>query len=222
MLGMTRRKWLAASTVIFPAAGALMGRESRAHSSETPTEKHVSTFSPPLSGRDVMRERFFPNVALTTHQGNEVRFYDDLIKDKAVVVNMMYTSCDDACPLITANLARVQELLTDRMGRDLFFYSITVEPKQDTPEKLSDYAKAYGIGPGWLFLTGQPDNVELLRQKLGYVDPNPEVDKDKSLHSGMLRYGNEPSSLWASCQGGAKPEWIAETISWVLPKATKT
>src|SRR5216683_4609329 len=85
----------------------------------------------------------------------------------------------------------------------------------DLPEKLSDYAKAYGIGPGWLFLTGQPDNVELLRQKLGYVDPNPEVDKDKSLHSGMLRYGNEPSSLWASCQGGAKPEWIAETISWV-------
>ncbi len=218
MLGMTRRKWLAASAVIFPAAGALVAGESRSHSGEA----HVPKFSPPLSGRDVMRERFFPNVGLTTHQGKEVRFYDDLIKDKAVVLGFMYASCGDSCPLVTANLARVQELLADRVGRDLFFYSITVEPEEDTPQKLKVYAETFQVGPGWLFLTGKPDDIELLRQKLGYVDPNPEIDKDKSLHSGMLRYGNEPMSLWASCQGGAKPEWIAESISWVLPKVTKT
>ena len=70
-------------------------------------------------------------------------------------------------------------------------------------------------GPGWLFLIGKPEHVELLRRSLGFVDPNPEVDKDKTRHSGMLRYGNEALSLWASCQGSAHASWIAESISWV-------
>ena len=70
-------------------------------------------------------------------------------------------------------------------------------------------------GPGWLFLIGKPEDVELLRRSLGFVDPNPEVDKDKSRHSGMLRYGNEPLALWASCQGSAHASWIEESISWV-------
>ncbi len=203
---MSRRGWLAASA-IFPAAGALIALRSKAE------------FSAPVSGREVLRERYFPNVLLTTHEGKQVRFYDDLIEGKAVVINVMFASCNDACPLITANLTRVQELLGDRVGRDLFIYSITIDPEHDTPEILNHYAKSYGVGPGWLFLTGKPDDIELLRQKLGYVDPNPELDQDKRLHSGMLRYGNEPLSQWASCQGGANPEWIAESISWVLPKA---
>jgi protein SCO1/2 len=203
---MTRRGWLAASAIL-PAAGALIALRSKAE------------FSAPVSGREVMRERYFPNVVLTTHEGKAVRFYDDLIKDKAVIINMMFAACNDACPLVTANLVRVQELLGERVGRDLFMYSITVDPEHDTPANLNDYAKSYGVGPGWLFLTGKPDDIELLREKLGYVDPNPEIDADKSQHSGMLRYGNEPLSLWSSCQGGANPEWIAESISWVLPKA---
>jgi protein SCO1/2 len=206
---MTRRGWLAASAIL-PAAGALIALRSKAE------------FSAPVSGREVMRERYFPNVVLTTHEGKQVRFYDDLIKDKAVVINVMFASCNDACPLITANLTRVQELLADRMARDLFFYSITIDPEHDTPEILDLYAKSYGVGPGWLFLTGRPDDIEQLRQKLGYVDPNPELDEDKRLHSGMLRYGSEPLSQWASCQGGANPEWIAESISWVLPKANRS
>jgi protein SCO1/2 len=173
MAVMTRRGWLAASAIL-PAAGALTALRSKAE------------FSAPVSGRDVMRERYFPNVVLTTHEGKAVRFYDDLIKDKAVVINMMFAAC--------------------------------VDPEHDTPANLNDYAKSYGVGPGWLFLTGKPDDIELLREKLGYVDPDPVVDGDKTRHSGMLRYGNEPLSLWASCQGGASPEWIAESISWVLPK----
>jgi len=86
------------------------------------------------------------------------------------------------------------------------------------PAKLKAYAEMHGTGPGWLFLTGNPQDVELLRRKLGWVDLNPEVDKDKSRHSGMIRFGNEPLAQWAACQGQASPEWMAEEISFVIPR----
>ena len=203
MLRTTRRNWLAISGLA-SAAGALSGGTAG------PISKDAQA-----SARDAIRNRYFPNVVLTTHEGKKVRFYDDLIKDKIVVINLMYARCEGACPLITSNLAKVQKLLGERVGRDIFMYSITVNPEQDTRKALKDYARMHGVGPGWLFLTGRPNDIELLRRRLGFVDPNPEVDKDKSRHSGMVRYGNEPRTLWASFQGQAKPEWIVESISWV-------
>src|SRR5262249_39406059 len=97
---------------------------------------------------------YFPNVELVTHEGKRVRFFDDLLKDKTVVLNFIYTSCPDACPLETAKLAEVQAILGDRVGVDTFFYSISIDPQHDTPEVLADYAKRFRAGPGWLFLTG--------------------------------------------------------------------
>ncbi len=79
---------------------------------------------------------YFPNVPLVTHEGKSVRFFDDLIKDKVVLINFVYTSCEDSCPLETARLAVVQRILGDRVGRDVFMYSITVDPETDTPEVL--------------------------------------------------------------------------------------
>src|SRR6185503_18987787 len=63
------------------------------------------------STRDRIRARHFPNLLLTTHDGKKVRFYDDLLKDKIVVINFMYVKCERVCPGITANLAKLQKLL---------------------------------------------------------------------------------------------------------------
>ena len=71
---------------------------------------------------------YFPNVPLTNHEGKQVRFFDDLIKDKVVVINFIYTTCPDSCPLETARLVEVQRILGDRVGRDVFMYSITIDP----------------------------------------------------------------------------------------------
>src|SRR5919202_1078553 len=89
---------------------------------------------------------YFPNVPLVTQDGNVVRFYDDLLKGKSVVINVIYTRCRDRCPLETAKLAQVQRLLGDRMGRDIFFYSITIDPDHDTPAVVSEYAEKYHAG----------------------------------------------------------------------------
>lgn len=167
------------------------------------------------SSREKIRARYFPNVVLTTHEGKKVRFYDDLIKDKIVMINMMYAECDGICTGVTANLARVQKALGKRVGRDIFMYSITLKPEHDSPKALKEYAKMHGVKPGWFFLTGDPKDIELLRRKLGFTNPDPKLDADTSQHVGMVRYGNEPLQQWAASPGMAEASWIAESVLFV-------
>ncbi len=161
------------------------------------------------------RRRRFLNVALTTHEGKTVRFYDDLIKDKTVLMNFFYTNCagESLCPMATANLARVQKLLGKRVGKDIFMYSITLDPEHDAPAVLKRYARGFGAGPGWLFLTGEKSDIEMLRRSLGDVDLDPAKDREKSTHTGMLRYGIEPLERWAACASLTRPEWIVKNVA---------
>jgi protein SCO1/2 len=168
-----------------------------------------------ISSRERTRQRYFPNLALTTHEGRKVKFYDDLVKDKIVIFNMMYAKCEGVCMPITRNLLRVQKLLGNRVGKDIFMYSFTLKPQEDTIHALQHYAHMHHVQPGWLFLTGSVADMETVRQKLGIVDPDPEVDKDKSNHIGVIKYGNEPLERWGGCPGLTSPEWIVETLSWV-------
>lgn len=171
--------------------------------------------SPDEASRRELQETFLPNVELTTHEGKKVRFYDDLVKGKIVVINFMYADCTGICPGITANLMNVQKLLADRIGRDIFMYSITLRPEKDKPKELAHYVEMHGIKPGWTFLTGRPHDIEKLRRSLGFYDNNPELDKDRTNHIGMIRYGNETRQWWAMCPGQAKPAWIARSILWM-------
>ena len=116
---------------------------------------------------------YFPNVPLVTQDGTTVHLYDDLLKGKSVAINVIYTSCKDECPLETARLAQLQRLLGERMGKDIFFYSITIDPKRDKPEVLKAYAEKYGVGPGWLFLTGKEEDIRLATKKLAMVSSLP-------------------------------------------------
>src|SRR4029077_12356074 len=104
---------------------------------------------------------YFPNITLITQDGTKVRFYDDLLKGKSAAINIMYTSCKDECPLETARLVQLQRLLGDRMGKDIFFYSISIDPDHDTPEVLKAYAEKFGVGPGWTFLTGKAEDIRI-------------------------------------------------------------
>lgn len=203
MVAITRRIWLA-TLGLAPVAGALAA-ETEARKDKQYTLQNI----PP---RELMRRRHFPNVDLVTHEGKKVRFYDDLIKDKKVVINFVYANCENICPPVTANLVRVQKLLRDRVGRDIFIYSITLKPKEDTPRALKKYAEMHGVGPGWFFLTGKPDDIESLRRALGFVYSDPAEDADKSNHIGMLRFGNEPYVRWAACPAQAHADWIAASI----------
>jgi protein SCO1/2 len=219
---MISRRNLFTGMAALPLAGALVANADARKLAGAPMARSNRRFAPPLSGRDKLRDRYFPNVELTTSEGVKVRFYDDLLKDKIVVINLMYAKCDGICPTTTANLKQVRGLLRDQVDHEIFIYSLSLKPEQDSPAALKEYARMHGIkDPRWLFLTGRPDDVDLLRHKIGFADPNPEVDRDKSRHSGMLRYGNEPLAIWGTCQGSAEPEWIAQEIGFAVPRQFK-
>jgi len=156
---------------------------------------------------------YFSNLTLTTHEGRKVRFYDDLIRNKLVAFNMMYVRCEDTCPLTTANLVRVQKLLGERVGRDVFMYSLTLQPHVDKPADLRKYVEAMGVQTGWLFLTGAPEDMLRVRKRLGFTDPNPKVDRRLSSHTGMLRIGNDTYDRWGMAPAMTTPEQIVSTIN---------
>jgi protein SCO1/2 len=213
----TRRTWLAASGATL-LAGGLAARASAVETESSNDDGKWAKASP----REAIRDRYFPNVELTTHEGKKVKFYDDLIKDKIVVINFMYATCEGVCPRITSNLLQVQKILGDRVGRDIFLYSITLKPQQDTPAVLNQHVKMHGIKPGWLFLTGTPADVELLRQRLGFTDPDPVRDRDTTNHIGNIRYGNEQLMVWGGAPGLSKPSAIAHSVLWAdWPKEEK-
>ncbi len=170
----------------------------------------------PSSPRDRIRKRYLPNVELRTQDNEPVRFYDDLVKDKIVTINFFYAKCDEICPVVTANLARVQKLLGDHVGRDVFMTSISLRPEQDTPEQLKKFSAMHHAGPGWKFVTGAKADIELLRRSLGFTNPDPRLDQEITQHIGNVRYGNEPLMLWAACPGLASPEWITESVKWMI------
>jgi protein SCO1/2 len=163
---------------------------------------------------------WFTNVEVTTHDGRTLRFYDDLLKGKIILVNFFFTECDAVCPLMTQNLAYVQDLLANRVGRDIFMYSISLQPEHDTPERLAAYAKSYGVGPGWLLLTGKPDDIELLRHRLGFVDSDPAQDADLEQHLGTVRIANEPLHRWIMSPALLNPAAIVRAVKRVIPEST--
>jgi protein SCO1/2 len=167
---------------------------------------------------DAIRQQHLPNTRLTTHEGKSVRFYDDLVKGKVVAINFMFTNCRIACPVTTPKLVEVQKALGERSGRDITFLSITLDPEHDTSKVLQAYARAYGVGPGWYFLTGKQNDIEQLRRKLGVYDLNPIVDADRTQHAGILVLGNEPRGRWKAVPTLAKPVRIRQAIErTILP-----
>ncbi|MDQ1707404.1 MAG: hypothetical protein QOJ88_615 [Pyrinomonadaceae bacterium] len=209
MSNVSRRKMLAALAVTPIAAGVV------ARTAGTEAAVINSWVAPEDKSREKTREHYFPNFELTTHEGRKVKFYDDLIKDKIVVINFMYANCEGICPAITMNLKQVQKLLGPRVGRDIFMYSITLKPDEDTPSKLRHYVQMHHLKPGWTFLTGKPEEIGILRRKLGFYTSNTEQDLNVTNHIGMVRYGNEARQWWAMCPGKANPPWIVESILWM-------
>jgi len=155
----------------------------------------------------------FPNIELTTQDGRKVHFYDDLIKGKIVAVDFIYTTCGYACPLETARMVQVQQKLGDRVGKDIFFYSISIDPEHDTPRVLKDYMKKFHVGPGWTFLTGSKQQIDLLQKRLGvYTDPRINADG----HLPHLLIGNDETNQWMRANALDNPSFQARMIGEFL------
>lgn len=166
-------------------------------------------------GGSVWGADYFPNIPLVTHEGERVRFFDDLIRDKVVAINFMYTSCPDTCPVETARMLQVARLLGDRLGKDVFFYSITIEPEHDTQEVLEAFAASWRIPDGWTFLTGDRDDIVRLRQKLGMRIDDVRTG-DLAEHTINLLIGNQRTGRWMKRSPFENAHFLASQIgTWL-------
>jgi len=173
----------------------------------------------------------FPKITLKTQDGKEVEFYNDLVKDKVVIINFMYTECNGLCEQATKKLAQVQKALGERLGREVFIYSITLDPEHDTPEVLKKYAEAHGAKPGWTFLTADARDVAKLRDSLGLAERTPassaqlglpiadsDAEAGQRKHTGMIAIGYFGD--WHNTPIGSSREQILQVIGRMKPPSS--
>ena len=155
-------------------------------------------------------ERYFSDVELLDQDGHTLRFYSDVLKNKVVIINTFFTTCTNICPPMNRNFEKIQEALGDRLGKDAFLVSISVDPETDTPTRLKDYSQRFHARPGWLFLTGKKENVNWALYKLGqYVETRDD-------HTNIFIIGNEPKGLWKKAFGLAKSEELIRIVEDVI------
>jgi protein SCO1/2 len=192
------KKIIAAALLVALCLSAAAAQQQQPSQPADPHAGHAAHNKP--ADEPTAQQKWFTDVELLDQDGRKVRFYSDVLKGKTVVVNAFFTTCTSVCPPMNHNMAKVQEALGDRVGRDVFFVSISVDPETDTPTRLKEYARRYNARTGWTFLTGRKENVDWALYKLGqYVE-------QKDGHKTVFIIGNEATGLWKKAFGLAKTD----------------
>jgi protein SCO1/2 len=164
----------------------------------------------PAADQPSPAHKYFTDVELVDQNGAKVRFYSDLLRDKVVIINSFFATCQGSCLPMNRNLERLQDALGDRVGKDVYIISISVDPTVDTPASLKEYARKLHARSGWYFLTGEKQNVGTALTKLGqFVD-------DKQNHLNIVIIGNERTGLWKKAFALARPEELLKVVESVL------
>lgn len=195
--------------LINDAAGKDASTVSTGATNETAAEETKNSMAEAAS-------KYFPNLVLLTQDNKPVRFYDDLLKGKIVLINFLFTNCKGVCSPMTANLVKVQKYLGERVGREVVMISLSVDPLTDTPAVLKKYADSFKAQPGWYFLTGDKKNVDWVLYKLGgYVETREQ-------HSGVLIIGNEATGEWMKVHAMSNPTDIANAVTKLAATTKET
>ncbi|MEN3329457.1 MAG: hypothetical protein V7638_4264 [Acidobacteriota bacterium] len=189
-------------TLVLLIAGSVQAQEPTAPQQPAPPQTQEKP-------QENNAQRYFTDTVLINQNGERMRFYTDLMKDKTVVIDTFFATCQASCLPMNRNLAQIQEALGDRLGKDVNILSISVDPGVDTPTLLKAYAKKLNAKPGWYFLTGDKESIEFILKKLGqFVD-------DKNDHLNIFLIGNDRTGLWKKAFGLAKSEELMKVVESV-------
>lgn len=170
-------------------------------------QKPVSTDIASVNRKAPDARAYFTDLELQDQNGRSVKFYSDVLAGKVVMINFVFTSCKDACPLITQAIVAVKNQIPEIFGKPVHFVSISVDPATDTPERLREFAeKNHANVPGWTFLTGSPDNITHILKKLG------QFSEEREAHSTLLIAGNVPAKRWSKIRPEAPASAVAERL----------
>lgn len=166
--------------------------------------------APQTPNADSPAQKYFTDVVLINQNGEKMRFYNDLLRGKVVIINSFFATCTGSCLPLTRNLEKLQQGLGVRLGKEVNIISISVDPEVDTPASLKAYAKKLNARPGWYFLTGPKESVDFALKKIGqFVD-------DKQAHLNIFIIGNERTGLWKKAFGLANSEELMKVVDSVL------
>ncbi|MDQ3804752.1 MAG: SCO family protein [Acidobacteriota bacterium] len=196
--------------LLLSVAPAASGRQHSHAQHGTPRQgspPHASERS--AAERREAARKFLPDVELRDQDGRRVRFYSDLVKNRLVVINFVYTACTSMCPLQAQTFSRLQTHLGGRVGKDVFLISISADPHNDTPRRLKEWGTKFEVGPGWTLLTGEEATIkELLAALKGDTSA-------RGMHTPVIQIYNDARGMWARAYGLAPPDELTQLIEAV-------
>ncbi len=205
------------TTVIASAlllAAGLSPTNAHDGSAHQPGLQVPATAVAPATAEEERARKYFTDLPVVTQHGQELRFFTDVLKDRVVLVSLFYTNCTGMCPVTNNKLAEVQEILGDDVGKDVFIVSITLDPQNDTPDVLKDYAAKFQAGDGWLFLTGDEQDLKTITYRLGQTNSQIET------HVPYIMLGNVKIARWAKILPNVPPAAIVERTRLMAAHST--
>jgi cytochrome oxidase Cu insertion factor (SCO1/SenC/PrrC family) len=188
---------------------------------QTPSKATAAgSLTAPAPGRTIEIDDtriLLPDVEVLTHEGKKVRFYSDLVKDKVVLFSFFFTSCTYVCIKQGDNLSKVQARLGDRLGKDVFLISISMDPKADTPQKLKGWGHAFGAGPGWTLVSSNTPEMNRMLKAFTGNSPGPQ-----DTHSSLVFIGNDRTGQWKTVDGMRDPASLTTLIEQMAGDSTAT
>jgi protein SCO1/2 len=182
-----------------------------AHAHDLSHQQHPTATATQEAGPEMALGRLvIPDVALVNQHGERVHFYRDLVKGRVVAINFIFTTCSTVCPVLGVQFSTLQELMGDRVGRDVTLISLSVDPVVDTPQRLKAWSERFDGGPGWTLLTGPKREVEALLKALHVFTP------DKQAHTPTILIGNDATGTWRRTYGLVESAALADMLSEVI------
>lgn len=191
------------SLLLAPIACALLAGPGRAD--DPPCHGPGAAAAAAETGADSSARVEVPDVELVDQDGKAVRIRPLLLSGKPVVVSFIFTTCTTICPMISTIVARAQDQLGDRAGRDVRLVSLSVDPGRDTPARLKAYAARHRAGPGWTWLTGDRGAVERVLRGMGAYTPS------FADHPPMVLVG-DGKGAWTRLNGFPSPAAIVAEV----------
>jgi cytochrome oxidase Cu insertion factor (SCO1/SenC/PrrC family) len=157
---------------------------------------------------------YFSDLEVFDQDGNPLRFYSDVLKDRIVLINFIFTNCPGACPLMTQKLKQVRQLLDPSVRDDIWFVSVSIDPERDTPAAMKAFAQEQGVEDNrWVFVTGKKQNLEFIVKRLGQYTEEVEV------HSTLMLAGNTRTRHWTRVQPMVPPPGVAAKLTLLAEEA---
>lgn len=201
-----------------PAAQPEQTAADQASTGHDPHAHHAAGHPPAMAAETTAEARGMgethgldlPNVELVDQDGKPVQLYDDLIADRVVAMNFIFTTCTTICPPMGASFGRLQKELGDLLGSKIGLVSVSIDPTTDTPPRLKSWGEKFGAGKEWSLLTGAKQDVDQVLRALEVFTPTPED------HGPIVLLGNDRTHQWVRVNGLTPPAKLAEMLKDLL------